>query len=231
MSQPNGGGMTSTPNQTARRLFAPIAPTYERWARVLSLGQDGRWRRVMVEGLSLPTGSRVLDVAAGTGSISRRLQAQDHHVTAVDLSGEMLGLHPGPERVQARAEMLPFDADVFDALTFGYLLRYVEDPLSCLTELARVLKPGGRIGMVEFGLPTGVWKGPWAVYAGMMLPAAGRFISPGWYEVGRFLRRSIEDFHKRYPDPADVWREAGFIDVEMRRLSFGGGLVMWARQP
>ena len=223
--------MTSVPNLTARRLFAPIASTYERWARVLSLGQDGRWRRIMVEGLSLRAESKVLDVAAGTGSISRLLQARGHQVTAVDLSREMLGLHPGPERVQARAEMLPFDSDIFDAVTFGYLLRYVEDPTSCLTELTRVLKPGGRIGMVEFGLPTGFWKGPWAIYAGVILPSAGRFISAGWYDVGRFLRRSIEDFHTRYPDLASKWREAGLLDIEVRRLSLGGGLVTWARKP
>ncbi len=223
--------MTSAPNQTARRLFAPIAPTYERWARVLSLGQDDRWRRIMVDGLLLPTGSKVLDVAAGTGSISRRLQRIGHQVTAVDLSGEMLGHHPGPDRVQARAEMLPFDGGIFDGLTFGYLLRYVEDPIACLTELARVVRPGGRLGMVEFGLPTGVWKGPWAIYAGAILPAAGRVISPGWYEVGRFLRGSIADFHSRYPDPAFLWRQAGLLDVEVRRLSLGGGLVMWARKP
>jgi demethylmenaquinone methyltransferase/2-methoxy-6-polyprenyl-1,4-benzoquinol methylase len=231
MIQPNGGGMTSVPNQTARRLFAPIARTYERWARILSFGQDGRWRRVMVDGLSPPPGCKVLDVAAGTGSISRRLQAMGHRVTAVDLSGEMLGFHPGPERVQARAEMLPFDAGTFDALTFGYLLRYVEDPISCLTELARVVKSGGRIGMVEFGLPSGVWKQAWVVYAGLILPTAGRLISPGWYEVGRFLRGSIEDFHNTYSDPTVLWREAGLIDVEVRCLSLGGGLVMWGRKP
>ena len=198
---------------------------------MLSLGQDERWRRVMVDGLDLPTGRKVLDVAAGTGSISRRLQRMGHQVTAVDLSGEMLGLHPGPGRVQARAEMLPFDGGIFDGLTFGYLLRYVEDPIACLTELARVVKPGGRLGMVEFGLPIGVWKGPWGIYAGAILPAAGRIISPGWYEVGRFLRRSIEDFHSRYPDPAVLWRQAGLLDVQVRRLSLGGGLVMWARKP
>ena len=223
--------MTSAPNQTARRLFGSIAPTYERWARVLSLGQDGRWRRVMVDGLSLPSGRKILDVAAGTGSISRRLQGMGHQVTAVDLSGEMLGLHPGPERVQARAEMLPFETNTFDALTLGYLLRYVDDPVASMVELARVVKPGGRLGMVEFGLPTGLWKGPWAMYAGAILPTAGRIISPGWHEVGRFLRGSIEDFHTRYPDPAFVWRQAGLIDVEVRRMSLGGGLVMWASKP
>jgi demethylmenaquinone methyltransferase/2-methoxy-6-polyprenyl-1,4-benzoquinol methylase len=223
--------MTSAPNQTALRLFASIAPTYQRWARVLSLGQDGLWRRVMVEGLSPPSGGKILDVAAGTGSISRRLQAMGHQVTAVDLSAEMLGLHPGPDRVQARAEMLPFEANTFDALTFGYLLRYVDDPVAAMIELTRVVKPGGRLGMVEFGLPGRFWRGPWEIYAGAILPTAGRIISPGWYEVGRFLKGSIEDFHNRYPDPASVWRQAGLIEVEVRRLSLGGGLVMWASKP
>jgi demethylmenaquinone methyltransferase/2-methoxy-6-polyprenyl-1,4-benzoquinol methylase len=230
MSQTNGGGMTSVPNQTARRLFAPIAPTYEKWARILSLGQDDRWRRVMVAGLSIPPGSSVLDVAAGTGSISRRLQASGHKVMAVDLSGEMLGFHPGPDRVQARAEMLPFDDCTFDAVTFGYLLRYVEDPVACLVELGRVVKPGGRIGMVEFGLPSEFWKPLWALYAGLILPTAGRLISPGWHEVGRFLRGSIEHFHNTHPDPAEVWREAGLIEVVVKRLSLGGGLVIWGRK-
>ena len=223
--------MTSAPNLTARRLFAPIAPTYERWARILSLGQDGRWRRAMIEGLVLVDGATVLDVAAGTGSITRRLQTKGCHVVAVDLSEAMLDRHPGPERVQARAETLPFRDNTFDALTFGYLLRYVEDPVSCLAELVRVVKPGGGLGMVEFGLPTGLWKAPWMIYSGLILPGAGRMVSHGWYQVGRFLRRSIEDFHAKYPDPASLWREAGMIDVVEKRLSLGGGLVIWGRKP
>ena len=222
--------MTTAANETAGRLFAPIAPTYERWARLLSLGQDGRWRRVMVDRLSLADGSNVLDVAAGTGSITKLMQARGHRVVAVDLSPEMLERHPGPARVQARAEVLPFRAESFDGLTFGYLLRYVEDPVSCLIELSRVVKPGGCLGMVEFGRPTGSWRRPWQIYSGVFLPAAGRLISPGWHEVGRFLRRSIEDFYDRYPDPGQPWREAGLVEVVVKRLSLGGGLVVWGRK-
>jgi demethylmenaquinone methyltransferase/2-methoxy-6-polyprenyl-1,4-benzoquinol methylase len=223
--------MTSAPNKTAQRLFAQIAPTYETWARILSLGQDGKWREAMVHGLALANGAKVLDVAAGTGSITRRLQAMGCDVVALDISEDMLERHPGPERVLARAETLPFDDNIFDALTFGYLLRYEEDPVSCLAELARVVRPGGGLGMVEFGLPTGVWKAPWAFYSGLLLPLAGRLVSQGWYEVGRFLRPSIEDFHRRYPNPADLWREAGLVDVVEKRLSLGGGLVTWGRKP
>ena len=133
--------------------------------------------------------------------------------------------------MQARAEMLPFDSESFDGVTFGYLLRYVEDPVDCLIELARVVKPGGRIGMVEFGLPRGIWAVPWSIYAGWVLPLAGRLIDPGWYEVGRFLRSSISDFHRSYPDLDLLWRGAGLIDIEARSLSRGGGVVMWGRKP
>ena len=98
----------SAPNQTARRLFAPIAPSYQRWAAILSLGQDDRWRRAMVERIDLPTGSRVLDVAAGTGSISRLLIEKGYEVVALDLSPAMLSEHSGRWRVLSRGERLPF---------------------------------------------------------------------------------------------------------------------------
>lgn len=218
------------PNSIARRLFTPVGSSYERWAAVLSLGQDGRWRRAMIDGLNLPAGSNVLDVAAGTGSISRGLEQSGHEVIAADLSLAMLAQHTGSWRVLARGERLPFRSNHFDAVTFGYLLRYVRDPVACLRELARVLKPGGAVGMVEFGLPGG-WYLPWRVYAGGLLPLAGRLIDPGWHEVGKFLRASIEDFHQRHPDLQAVFRDAGLVDVRSRRLSLGGGLAMWARKP
>lgn len=220
----------ATPNDTARRLFAPIASSYQRWASVLSLGQDQRWRRAMVAGLDLAPRSRVLDVAAGTGSITRLLQQPGHTVVGADLSPAMLGEHPGPNRVLARGERLPFRPDFFDAVTFGYLIRYVDDPVGCLEGFGRVLKPGGRLGMVEFGLPT-TWYLPWRAYVDGVLPVAGRLIDQGWYEVGRFLRTSIEDFHRRHPDLEALFRVAGFVDVRSRELSLGGGLVMWARKP
>lgn len=222
--------MAAAPNETARQLFAPIATDYERWARLLSLGQDGRWRRMMVEGLDLPPGCLVLDVAAGTGSITRLLQARGHRVAAVDLSRDMLTRHRGPARVQARAEQLPFADASVDAVTFGYLLRYVDHPGAALVELARVLRPGGVIGMVEFGLPRGAWYRAWRFYAGSVLPLLGRLISPGWHRVGSFLRGSIEDFHRSHPDVSRLWEEAGLVGVRVRRPSGGGGLVVWGRR-
>ena len=222
--------MISAPNLLARRLFAPIAPSYERWARILSLGQDGRWRRRMVAGLAIGTDKAVLDVAAGTGSISRLLAARGCAVTALDLTPEMIGQHPGRDRVLGRAEELPFGNGTFAALTFGYLLRYVDDPVACLVELRRVLKPGGQIGMVEFGLPRGVWGLGWRLYSDVLLPLSGKIIGSGWFEVGAFLRRSIQTFHQDHADLEQMWQEAGFIEIRVQPLSLGGGVVVWARK-
>jgi demethylmenaquinone methyltransferase/2-methoxy-6-polyprenyl-1,4-benzoquinol methylase len=218
-------------SQLARPLFAPIGSSYERWARILSLGQDAHWRKTMVDRLRIPASASVLDVAAGTGSITRLLKTRGHRVVAVDLTPEMILHHPGPLKVQARGERLPFPDRTFDALTFGYLLRYVDDPLGCLAELTRVVKPGGMIGMVEFGLPSGLWRAPWRFYSGVLLPFAGRLIGSGWYQVGTFLRPSIESFHEANPNLEEVWRDAGLVGVRTEQLSLGGGMVMWGQRP
>ena len=218
------------PEATAARLFRDIAGDYQRWAAVLSLGQDSRWRRLMVDGLALAPGSLVLDVAAGTGSISRSLEARGHRVVAVDLSAEMLARHSGRHRVRAVADHLPLRAGSVDAVTFGYLLRYVDDPVATLEELGRVLRPGGLVGMVEFGRPRGIAGLAWRVYTRVVLPVAGAVIRPGWYQVGRFLGPSIEQFDRNHPDLARRWEEAGLVDVTVSRPSIGGGLVIWARK-
>ncbi|HJR86491.1 MAG TPA: class I SAM-dependent methyltransferase [Acidimicrobiia bacterium] len=223
--------MTYPANETAKRIFSPIGSSYERWAAILSLGQDARWRRTMVEGLQLQNRATVLDVAAGTGSISRLLQDRGHQVTAVDLTREMIRHHPGPWRILARGERLPFADRTFDGLTFGYLLRYVDDPVASMAELARVVRPGGVIGMVEFGLPAGLWRAPWTFYSSVLLPVAGRLIGRGWYQVGKFLKPSIEQFHKEHHPLETIWRSAGLVEVRTRRMSLGGGILMWGRRP
>jgi demethylmenaquinone methyltransferase / 2-methoxy-6-polyprenyl-1,4-benzoquinol methylase len=218
----------------ARELFAPVAPTYERWARLMSLGQDGRWRRMMVAGLDMPPGSLVLDLAAGTGSISRVLSARGHRVVATDQSAEMLGRGRFPgAAVQAEAEVLPFADAAFDAVTFGYLLRYVDDVAGALGEIVRVLRPGGVVGMVEFGRPNGPARLAWEGYTRVLLPAVGVIAGRGWRRVGRFLGPSITEFSRRLAPHrlAEAWRGAGLVDVTYRRPSLGGGLVMWGRKP
>jgi demethylmenaquinone methyltransferase/2-methoxy-6-polyprenyl-1,4-benzoquinol methylase len=134
--------------------------------------------------------------------------------------------------VAATAERLPFPDGSFDAVTFGYLLRYVDDVPAALLELARVMVPGARLGMVEFGRPRGGWRPLWWLYTRGVLPLAGLLIGSGWFRVGRFLGPSIERFANAWPPEilAGAWQAAGFGDVEYSRLSLGGGLVMWGRK-
>jgi len=223
---------------TARALFAPLGPTYDRYAALLSLGQDPRWRRFLVSRVDVNADDVVLDVATGTGAVARELIRQKGcTVVGVDQSAEMLAearrrLGTGVRLVEASAERLPFPDHSFDALTFTYLLRYVADPAATLRELVRVVRPGGAIAALEFALPRGVWRAPWELYVRGVLPAAGRVISPGWSRVGTFLGGSIREFYARWPERRllHVWSEAGIEDVRARRLSLGGAIVTWGRR-
>jgi demethylmenaquinone methyltransferase / 2-methoxy-6-polyprenyl-1,4-benzoquinol methylase len=130
---------------------------------------------------------------------------------------------------EGRAESLPFADAEFDALTFTYLLRYVDDRAATMRELARVVRPRGTIAMLEFGVPSGIWRPLWELYVRVGLPGAGALVSPAWRDVGSFLGPSIRGFYERYPlgGLLELWREAGLHDVHVRRLSLGGGVVMW----
>jgi demethylmenaquinone methyltransferase / 2-methoxy-6-polyprenyl-1,4-benzoquinol methylase len=227
----------------ARELFAPLGPTYDRYARLLSFGQDPRWRSFLVTRIPAEA-QRVLDVASGTAAVAIELAsaAPARTVVGVDQSPEMLAA--GNERVrqaglggrielrEARAESLPFGDGEFDAVTFTYLLRYVDDVPATLHELARVVRPGGTIAMLEFGLPRGGWRPLWELYVRLGLPAAGALVSPGWGGVGRFLGPSIREFWQTWPERRllEAWRDSGVADVHARRLSLGGGIVVWGRR-
>jgi demethylmenaquinone methyltransferase / 2-methoxy-6-polyprenyl-1,4-benzoquinol methylase len=220
----------------ARQLFAPLGSNYDRVGAVLSFGQDPRWRRFLVSRLP-PDGGHVLDVATGTGLVAEALLARGFRVTGLDQSPEMLAragdrFDGRVDLVEASAEALPFADASFDHLTFTYLLRYVDDPEATLRELARVVRPGGTVAMLEFAVPRGVWRPAWDLWVGVGLPVAGRLLSPGWHEVGRFLGPSIRKFHATYPAAVllDLWRVAGVADVAAKRLSLGGGVVVWGRR-
>jgi demethylmenaquinone methyltransferase / 2-methoxy-6-polyprenyl-1,4-benzoquinol methylase len=229
---------------TARELFAPLGPTYDRYASLLSFGQDPRWRRFLVSRVEARPDERVLDVATGTAAVAIELVRRfGCSVVGIDQSPEMLaegrgrvsraGLADRIELVEGRAEELPFADGSFDALTFTYLLRYVADPAATLAELARAVRPGGTIASLEFGVPPGVLpRAAWNVYVGLGLPLAGRLVSPGWHEVGGFLGPSIRGFYERFPlgTLLGLWRAAGIEDVRHRRLSLGGGIVIWGRR-
>jgi demethylmenaquinone methyltransferase/2-methoxy-6-polyprenyl-1,4-benzoquinol methylase len=131
--------------------------------------------------------------------------------------------------VEGEAERLPFADGEFDHLTFTYLLRYVDDPAATLRELARVVKPGGRVSSLEFCVPRGIWFWAWRLYTRIGLPALGRIASRSWFDAGRFLGPSIEGFYRSYPlrRQVELWEGAGIERVEVRRMSLGGGVVIW----
>jgi demethylmenaquinone methyltransferase/2-methoxy-6-polyprenyl-1,4-benzoquinol methylase len=217
----------------ARALFAPLGPTYDRVGAALSLGQDPLWRRFLVS--RLPRGGRVLDVATGTGLVAAELRRRGFEVTGLDQSAEMLEVARRRfgdeiELVEGEADALPFPDASFDHLTFTYLLRYVDDPCATLAELARVVRPGGTVASLEFGLPDGIARPLWELYVRSVLPLAGLVLRQGWDEVGTFLGGSIRDFWERYPleRQLELWRRAGLTGLEVRRLGLGAGVVMWA---
>jgi demethylmenaquinone methyltransferase/2-methoxy-6-polyprenyl-1,4-benzoquinol methylase len=227
----------------AVELFAPLGPGYDRWGAVLSFGQDPRWRRFLVSRIEAGPTDTVLDVATGTGAVALELVRQkDCFVVGVDRTPQMLeearrrvALAAATRKIRLRegdARSLPFDDGQFDALTFTYLLRYVDDPAATLRELLRVVRPGASIAALEFGVPRGVWRPLWELWTRVGLPTAGRLIGNGWYEVGRFLHPSITKHDDEWPLPRllAAWREAGVEDVRARRLSLGGGVVTWGRR-
>ncbi len=233
------------PNRFARELFGGLPKRYDVLEEVLSFGQNRRWRTAMVDAVAASEPGRVLDVATGTAGVALMLADRTTaDVVGVDLTEEMLrqgrrrvadrGLDDRITLTAGRAEDLPFEDESFDALTFTYLLRYVTDPAATLTELARVVRPGGVIASLEFGVPSSAfWRTAWRLYTRLVLPTAG-LVSGGraWARVGWFLGPSIEQHYRCYPVSTHVasWQAAGLNEVRVKPMSLGGGLVMWGRK-
>jgi demethylmenaquinone methyltransferase/2-methoxy-6-polyprenyl-1,4-benzoquinol methylase len=230
--------MYSPRKRHAVQLFRGLPDHYDRVGAVMSFGQDPRWRRALVDAMAPGPGMRILDVATGTGMVAFALAGRGAEVVGLDQSEEMLGaarvrLQRTPQLAErlsfvlGEAEALPFDDGEFDALSFTYLLRYVDDPARTMRELARVVKAGGRIGMVEFGAPGNpALRRLWRVHTRAGLPVLGRAVSRAWYDVGRFLGPNIEQFHAAQPDLPALWRGAGIAEATQRDLSFGAGILV-----
>ena len=207
---------------------------------VLSLGQDARWRRFLVSRLNPIPGAWVLDVATGTGLVARQLATRNVRVVGLDQSQAMLRIgataiegSPVAGRlrfVRGRAERLPFADETFDAVTFTYLLRYVDDPAATVAELARVLRPGGTMASLEFHVPGHPWlRAGWQAYTRTVMPGVGWFVSPAWFKTGRFLGGNVAEWERRFPLPVQVrwWQEAGMRHVRTRVMSLGAAVVTW----
>jgi demethylmenaquinone methyltransferase / 2-methoxy-6-polyprenyl-1,4-benzoquinol methylase len=231
------------PTTFSRSLFRGLPRHYDRLAFVLSFGQDACWRRAMVAHARCHDAARILDVATGPGSVVRVLAtaAPNSQIVGLDVSPDMLargarnaqdaGLDHRVALVLGRGESLPFPDDSFDVLTFTYLLRYVEDPQRTLDEIARVVKPGGHVANLEFARPDGVVARPaWWFYTRVVLPVAGFVLGgPSWWHVGRFLGPSISAHAEQFGDEWSrlAWTRAGLVNVDLTRMSWGGGVVTW----
>ncbi|HVA52571.1 MAG TPA: ubiquinone/menaquinone biosynthesis methyltransferase [Acidimicrobiales bacterium] len=178
--------MTSTPlpqgdekTQHVRSMFDAIASRYELVNTLMTFGLDGRWRRRAVSDLRLAPRSLILDVAAGTGDFARELHHQGQRAVATDLSYNMLATARAVrERVQADASKLPFRSASFDGITCGYALRNFTDLQATFAEMARVLRPGGRLSLLEVAEPTaGPWRAGFRLWFRQVVPFIGSLVS------------------------------------------------------
>ena len=231
-------------NRAARALFDGLPDRYDRLAEWLSFFQNRRWRAALADALVADHPGSVLDVATGTAGVALAVRDRTPAtVVGIDLTEEMVRRGranvarrraSGVTFLMGRGEQLPFPDGAFDALSFTYLLRYVEDPEATLAELARVVRPGGTVANLEFAVPDrALWRGLWWLYTRAVLPVAGLLTGgPEWYRVGAFLGPSISRHYRRYPLDWTVgaWERAGIGQVTVRRMSLGGGLVMWGRR-
>ena len=205
-------------------MFDRIAPVYDVMNHVMTAGLDVRWRRRAAEA-AVRTGDRVLDAACGTGDLAiADLKAGAGKVTGLDFSEKMLerarAKHASIEWVQGDMLALPFADETFDAATVGFGVRNVENLELGLRELRRVLRPGGRLAILEITQPRGALRPFYSLWFDRVVPLLGKVLPGG--DAYTYLPASV----KRFPTAerlAEMLREAGFGNVRFRLM--GGSIV------
>jgi demethylmenaquinone methyltransferase/2-methoxy-6-polyprenyl-1,4-benzoquinol methylase len=211
------------PPEGVRSMFDRIAPVYDAMNRLMTAGLDRSWRRSTVEAVVRP-GDRVLDACCGTGDLAIAAAAAGAEVTGVDFSKPMLERArrkgPGVDWIEGDALALPFEAGSFDAATVGFGARNLSDLEAGLRELRRVLRPGGRLAILEITRPQGMLAPFYRLWFDGVIPLAGKVLPGG--SAYTYLPASV----KRFPDPQGLAKqldEAGFDDIRWRLLA--GGIV------
>jgi demethylmenaquinone methyltransferase/2-methoxy-6-polyprenyl-1,4-benzoquinol methylase len=209
--------------EAVRGMFDRIAPVYDLMNRVMTAGLDQRWRRLAVGEVVWP-GDRVLDACCGTGDLAVAAERRGGRVVGLDFSPRMLErARPKSgtiEWVQGDALSLPFSDAEFDSATVGFGVRNLEDLEGGLRELARVLRPGGKLAVLEITRPHGILRPFFRLWFDVLVPFAGRVLPGG--EAYTYLPASV----RRFPGPEDLsalMERAGFETVRFRLL--GGGTV------
>jgi demethylmenaquinone methyltransferase / 2-methoxy-6-polyprenyl-1,4-benzoquinol methylase len=208
-------------------MFDAIAPRYDLVNRLMTLGLDQSWRRDTVAALALPHGSLVLDVACGTGDLSQIARRRHYRVIGADLSWGMLAANrSGAPVLQADCSQLPFPDRTFDGLVCGYALRNFTDLAAALAETARVIRPGGRLALLEVDAPSsGLLRAGYDIWFKRVVPLIGGALSDR--EAYHYLPRSVA-----YLPPAPVLRrmlaEAGYSGIGIRPLAGGLSQLLFA---
>jgi demethylmenaquinone methyltransferase / 2-methoxy-6-polyprenyl-1,4-benzoquinol methylase len=214
----------SLPQQEVRRMFDRIAPVYDAMNRLMTAGMDRRWRRLTAEAV-VRRGDRVLDACCGTGDLALAgLRAGAETVVGVDFSEPMLTRarrkSGAVEWLEGDVLALPFEAGAFDAVTVGFGIRNVDDLDASLRELQRVLKPGGRLGVLEITRPRGLLRPFFRLWFDVLVPLVGKVLPGG--NAYTYLPASV----RRFPGPEDLAAalgRAGLRAVRFRLLA--GGIV------
>jgi demethylmenaquinone methyltransferase / 2-methoxy-6-polyprenyl-1,4-benzoquinol methylase len=209
--------------EAVRRMFDRIAPVYDAMNRTMTVGLDRRWRRLTAAAVVRP-GDDVLDACCGTGDLAVAAARAGGRVTGLDFSEPMLerARRKAPEVEWIRGDLLelPFDSESFDAATVGFGVRNVDDLQRSLSELRRVLRPGGRVGILEITRPRGPLAPFYRFWFDGVVPLLGKLLPGG--SAYTYLPASV----RRFPGPAELAEmieAAGFRDVRVR--FFAGGIV------